>query len=280
MKLSKLVTQGRFLFLNALSYAPYDNAVKQQTVRQQLGTLFSPALTRKPKLRLLAGIHLVNKMLPIEPLLEKHLITFDGLPFNFAGRAPQFLASGSGHNVYAVNFDGRPMVLKIGYNSYGMERKKLLERADMMYSRYRTISDWFRAIPGFIPDEQFLVVHGPLRGYPVIGILQPYLDNMRGIFEDYSEAAFVDLLRRDSHLREQFQTVVAVLNAVYDEQGICIDLLGDANLVVVDDNGTDSLRFIDPNKVIVIGEQAPKTRQQYAERMAHLNRLLAASADS
>lgn len=280
MRLGKLVKQGRFLFLNTLTYIKFDDAGRQQSIRQHLTTLFSPRLTRKPRQRLLAGAHLINRVIPFESYLDSHLITFDGLPFDFTDHAPQFLDSGSGHNVYWLRLNEHPMVLKIGYNSYGMKLPELVKRAIRIRCSHQMLSEWFQDVPGFIPDEQILIVQGPLRGYAAIGILQPYLENMRGIFEDHSEAAFVDLLHKNQPLRDQFRTVVETLNTVYHERHMCIDLLGDGNLVIIDRNGEDALCYIDPNKVIMIEELAPRIRDQYAERMAHRNRLLAASSDS
>lgn len=158
----------------------------------------------------------------------------------------RLIAFGSGAAVLKWHGRSGTKALRIYRKSLGKSPSGLLQIAEYYKKNYETVLAWYGGPLDLVLPMQFLVVQGlPLVG-PVAASLQPYIQAERtDILEDFSESDFVDLMKVNPFLRDQFRFFVEQTLCQWDEGKICYDFVGRENLMLVKQAGGYRLKIVD-----------------------------------
>ena len=247
-------------------------------INESVSSLLSPGNGRYK--RTVAALRLISQFAPqaaIKQIREKYAYKQDFMPFNprdytlrekigFGGMNDVFLLQGS-------RADNPSYVLKINLGESGEGLDKLLSTAKEEREGYERISMAYKDVPGIIPEEHHLIIHGPSLGRPVAASIQPFIgENIRDIFVDFKKDELQDLLQRNKPLREQLTGFIKATlsdNTLIESE---LDLLGRNNLAIVGSEGEERLLMLDPHfrsgKV-----RNPNARKQIEERILYLEEL-------
>ncbi len=227
--------------------------------------------------KMLAALHVVERFLPgFEKVLARLLLHFDRLPF--ANRRLQLIGAGHGQNVFLFETPRGPMVLKIDRESQALSLPELLREAHRIKAEHEIIQRWYNHIPGFVLEESFCIVNGPLKGTSALATIQPYIDETpRGFFEDFGEHDLVEMIRQDEQLLRTFRAFAQTLIRVYQGTGQSIDLLGKRNLCLLGDRPA-CLRFTDAHDIYGLGRinRYPVRQGELERRIEQIKRMLEA----
>ncbi len=171
-------------------------------------------------------------------LLRPGLIPFSGGPVDLLG-------SGSGSTVFHLPMERGRYVLKVYRRTIGRSAERLVRLAAWYRQKHRTVSSWYPGPFSIVAPAGFVVLHGPLLARPGVACLQPYIEGMRGFFEDLDEGEQVRRLEGDAGLKDQFCFFARRTLEVSEASGCCPDLLGSRNLVVTGVRGNSALKLID-----------------------------------
>jgi hypothetical protein len=198
--------------------------------------------------RFLAGIHLINAVLPgFEHRCARGLLDFRSLPI--PDQQMTLIGAGLGQNVFRFNTSHGQMVMKIDRESQALGWSVLLDEARRIRAEHAKIRGWYADILGLIPQESFCIVNGPLKGKRALATIQPYVaERLRGVFEEFEPAELIELLRWCEPLHTGFVAFARRVLEIYEATGECIDLLGDRNLCIRGDNNP-TLYFVDPHDI-------------------------------
>jgi hypothetical protein len=202
--------------------------------------------------RLMAAIKLTGKILPnFDKYIAKLLINTDRFPIDSSFNMPYF--KGFENKIFifeSTNNDSQPTlkVLKVNKASIGMNDEQLALKANEIKSEYNEIKSWYSHLPGFVPEEQMIILHSHLFALPAVATINNFIPGeKKGIFEDYTAEELVNKLNTNPHLKEQFLAFGQTLIDVYYKTGKCIDLPGHHNVSIVSYNGGDNLVLYDPH---------------------------------
>jgi hypothetical protein len=171
---------------------------------------------------------------------------FKNSRFPWKPGATQLIAFGSGAAVFKVVWKSGANALRIYRKSLGKPASGLLETAEYYRKNYETVLAWYGGSWDLVLPMEFLVLQGmPLIG-PVAASLQPYIQvEKRDIFEDFSDTDFLDLMRANPFMRDQFLFFVRQTVCQWDDRKICYDFVGKENLVLVKQDDGYRLKILD-----------------------------------
>jgi len=174
--------------------------------------------------------------------------------------------------------DTSSYVLKINLGGGGSGVEDLLSVAKEQKGEYEYISEVYKDIPGLIPKEYYLIMHGPTMAIPVAAVIQPFIgENLRDVFEDFEKDELLDLLQRNKPLANQISKFAEVART--DESLIEneLDLLGKDNLAIAGDKGDERLLLLDPHfRSHPI--RSTETKKRIEERINYIEELARASS--
>jgi len=267
--------------LRGLEIAAASHLQKGRTSQELLKTLLAPDSHKQE--RLSAGINLVGIAVPgFEEFLGKVLTNRDKLPFKTVD--PNLFFRGGENSIFLIRDEesstaGEEIkVLKINLESLGGNRERLLQIANRIKEEYEKTKSWYADIPDFVPEENTLILHSHLLGKPAVATVQQFIPGeKRGIFEDYSEDELVEKLGKDEYLRSDFVSFCRKLVDIYEETGECIDLPGERNIIIVEEDGKSSLVLLDPHIIHSperLSSFGPLTAERPQERVSQLKSIL------
>lgn len=224
--------------------------------------------------RLQAGLHIANKAIPgLVPNLAKMLSSRDKFPL--VGKNFKLLSYGGESLIF--NVSDQEMVLKLRrLTTLSMNTEQLLAEVHRLRTEYDTIKSWYQSVPGdFIPPELIVLVHGYLFAQPTIAIIQPRInDQIKDVFEDYSQEDLLLALKRSNLLHQQFSIFVQTSLQLYDQQKTSIDLLGLNNLCILEkDDSPMQLLLLDPHVIYtpeLLAQRTAETSVKLEERINYL----------
>lgn len=232
--------------IDALSTAKYDNSDRRETKNIINELIRSP---RGKTGRFLAVTHLTEKIVPgFEDFMSELLLSFDNLPMQID--EVSFAGSGGEQNVFKIKSGDKIFALKIHKLSQMYSGCDFGNQVRRVKNDYRLVCDWFGHIPGFIPKEIHFVGHSPIFGVSALMTIQPFIEEqINGVFEDFTEEKFIDVLGENQNLRKSYLLFSDKLLNLWRRRK-CIDLLGEKNLSVLGER-VDRLKlyFGDPHVI-------------------------------
>ena len=228
--------------------------------------------------RTISTVNLVDRIIPgIASRISRWMLRNSHFPWE-PGNI-QLIAFGSGAAVFKLNWKNEAKVLRIYRRSLGKSSSGLLGTAEYYKKNYETVLAWYGGSLDLVLPMEFLVLEGPPLIGPVAASLQPYIQaEKRDLFEDFSDADFMKLMKANPFLRDQFLFFVEQTLRQWEEGKICYDFVGRENLLLVKWEGSYRLKIVDvgffkfdlpefnvPGKVAQI--------EQKIHRLKHLNQL-------
>lgn len=188
----------------------------------------------------------------------------ESLPFK--SDQPTIVAHGREQQVYKINVNGEPLALKLNMDLRGADLNSLIQQATKIKNEHKRMQGWYGHIPGFIPDERILILHGPPFSFPTVAAIQPFIDgDFHCFFEDFTQEQLVDLMREDQELGKNFMLFAERFQEIAQEEQEYPDLLANGNLAIVSNDDKHQLVFIDPHVIYnreAIRQLSPKDRER------------------
>ena len=250
---------------------------------ESVSKLLSPSNSRYK--RAVAGLRIISEFtpqMPMKKLRERYSYKQDSMPFNLRDYTlKEKIGKGCINDVFLLQANKKDVpsyVLKIDRGEIGERLEKLLSTAKEQKEDYERIAAAYKDLPGLIPKEYYLVMHGPSMRQPVAATIQPFVgENLRDIFVDFEKDELQGLLQRNKTLHEQLDGFVKATRAdntlVEDE----LDLLGINNLAIVGGKGGERLLMLDPH-FRPSRSRSPNYRNQIEECVGYLEKLTKASS--
>lgn len=273
LRLSEVV-YSRFLLM-------FFDAAMTASVRPKKGLIYHIQLILSRNVRIFDKVsslmNLVDTMVPgVSRYLTGLLCNSNWLPFESA--SVSLIDYGSGATVFLLEREDERKILKVFRKSLGKRLGGLLEVADWYKGRYETVCSWYNGKFDLVPVSIVLIVRGLILGRPVAAALQPYIyGEKKDLFEEFSDDGLMRLMRDDDDLRKQFLYFAEkTVSIFHSEEGLCLDLLGTNNVVLV--NNGDGFRLVILDNGIFelekIKRQSPTQFYQLEERISRLESLL------
>jgi hypothetical protein len=224
-----------------------------------------------------AAVSLLDRALPGSASALARRLT-SAAPLALAATAIEPLDFGSGTTVFRLETPVGPRVLKVFRRSLGRPLAEQLAVAAHYAGRYRTVSGWYRAVPGLVAPSAYLLLPGPIGGRPVAAVVQPLVAGRRRcFFEDLDPAEALRLLSGDPVLAEQFQGFARVTFECWSRGERCLDLVGRENLMLVESDGRARFAIVDCGlfELPAVRREAPARYAALCERIGRLESLLA-----
>ncbi|MDH3691666.1 MAG: hypothetical protein OEU36_19660 [Gammaproteobacteria bacterium] len=136
-------------------------------------------------------------------------------------------------------------VVKIYKKSLGNDLDGLMKVADFYKKKYELAKSWYDA-PGLVPPTHFVIMPSPVLGSPAAACIQSYIEGEKKDFlNDFTDMELVNLIRQDDALRKQFICFAKQTIHMYCDNELCIDLLGEGNLILAKNDDLVTLNLID-----------------------------------
>lgn len=276
------VTSGlKGMALRGLERAAASHLHKGRGPRELLATLFGSDVYKQE--RLSAGINLVGYVVPgFEEFLARTFTRSDKLPFH--GVSPEMFFRSGENSIFLVERQGSKKtsqdikVLKINRESMGLNSESLLRIAKRIGGEYKKIKAWYRDIPGFVPNENTLIVQSHFLSRPAAATVQEFIPGeKRGIFEDFSEEELAETIEKDALLRQNFISFAKTTLEIYERDSETIDLVGARNVVITQDAGKSKLVLLDPHVIYSpqrLSTLSPSVTERLNERIGSLRSVL------
>ncbi|MEO8356033.1 MAG: hypothetical protein ABI621_08965 [Chloroflexota bacterium] len=242
---------------------------KQTTFARSDSTLY-PYKSRYK--RAISVVSLVDRVIPRASDRLSRLM-YKNNRFPWSAVDIDLAAFGSGTAVFKVNGEGDDKALRIYRKSLGKSLRGVLEIARYYKRNYETVLSWYGGSVGLVLPMDFLVLCGPPFSNPVAASLQPYIHgHKQDPFNDFSDDELVGLLQRNETIREQFIYFARQTTGQWQGQKTCFDLLGNQNLMLVNQGGNYRLCIADVGifDFDVIAKQYPEKREKIKHRMDRL----------
>jgi len=205
--------------------------------------------------RTVAALEIITGLtgrIPAGMLRERYAYKQDLMPFSPEDYAlKDKIGFGGVNDVFLLqsNKEGvRSYVLKVNLCEWGSGIKDLLSVAKEQKKEYERISTVYEGIPGLVPGELYLIMHGPSMRRPVSAMIQPFVEgDIRDVFVDFKKDELLDLLQKNRSLACQFAMFAEATRADGSLIENELDLLGMNNLAIVGDGGGERLLLLDPH---------------------------------
>lgn len=265
-----LLPRSKWLYtgLDALLTAPLTPA---ETARERIRLILRPRSSNYRRVSALSN--LLDYVAPgrVSRRLASALIDLRHFPLAVA--RVEVLAHGSGSTVFLIDTGSRRMVLKVLRRSLARPARQAVQVARDFQRKHLRLRAVFNGADEVVVPSLFLVLHGPLLGAAAAAVLQPYVEGRKqDIFLDYSVDEAIALLRRTPQLGSQWVGFAQRFLRSMEETGICFDLVGRENLMLVEYEGKLSLKIAD-NGVFDVGALSVQSPARHAQLQAHIDRL-------
>lgn len=181
-------------------------------------------------------------------------------------------AYGTSVMVFLVETAQGRSVIKIYKKSLGNDLNGLLKVANYYKKKYELAKSLYDA-PGLVPPGHFVVISSPILGSPAAACIQSYIEGEKKDFiNDFSDMELVDLIRQDDALRQQFICFANQTIRMYADHELCIDLLGEGNLILAKNDGIVTLNLVDCG-ILPISLWKSRSDKNYSKIDAYVSRL-------
>lgn len=226
--------------------------------------------------RVASCLNLVHTILPSLSLaLTRRFYETQHLPFG--SPTLKFLDYGSGGTVFLLQGDHEPKVIKIYRKSLGQPLETLVDILLRQRQKYETVSRWYNTGVEVVPPGDFLIVNGPHMGSPAVALLQPYVEgHKKDLLGDFTDDDLLALFVANPIVRQQFYIFATQTIADFFAGGDCFDLVGKANLMLIEHDEKRRLAIVDAGifDLPTVRQKRPQAFAQMQQHVARLRRLL------
>jgi len=254
--------------------------VDKEEEAKEYGEIFKDLLSRGNTKyeRIVAAFEIVHRLVPqaaVEKLRERYSYRRDEIPVSPKDYTlMDKIGYGGVNDVFFLRSNkegGLSYVLKVNLgDGKGRDVENLVDLASEQKKEYEQIVEQFKGIPGLVPEEHHVVIHGPSFGKPAAAMIQPFIgDNIRDIFQDFKKEELQEVLKSNKYLTNQltkFTKIVKDDSSLIEKE---LDILGERNLAVVGEEGTEKLLMMDPH-FRSKPHRSDKTRGQIEEKLNYL----------
>lgn len=285
-----IIRQGRIILKTEMrSFEHYQrqfNRVQEEVLRTRsedirlgdvMEILKDPASGRT--LRAVALGKLIKKLVPgsrtpeLGSMYDTQNLPFDPELLEFKGK----IGMGGVSDVYLLESQDRgfpSVVLKIN----GLQRasaSELVAKAAELQKEHEEIRSWYEDVKEIAPPEHFVVTEGVMHNEQVIMSVQEFIgSNLKDIFTEVEEDDLVQHAELDPVFYDQLSTFVQMTLKKEDEEKVSIDLLGNQNVSVAENEKGDwRLVLLDLHGIQQSGSMDKKRESMKNERLDLLRRL-------
>ncbi len=184
------------------------------------------------------------------------------------------------YKLTALDPDSPSYVIKIDQRNGAKTIDELVARGKQVKEEYETEREWYRDLPGLIPEELQFIAKSPRGGGNALFTIQEYYgtaNEIHDLFRGYPKEELISILRGDPALAETFQTFATLTLERAERDGVVVDTLGDRNVVIVDrPEDRHEIHILDPHAMKDLRQ--PKYPDQADRIQADLDFLRTVSA--
>ncbi len=231
--------------------------------------------------KLVACVQLIKQALPTalsESLVKKlDQKDFSHLPFNPKKIIlKDKIGAGYVSKVYLLESQTEnqtSFVIKLDFCHYG-DTEKLQQIAKQNNQDYEFVRQYYQDLPDLVPSELSFITTVQKNKQPIIATIQAFIgSDIRDVFNDFSHLELVKLLKKDNDLQQDFIKFVDLTLNLAEKQQKVIDLLGEKNLVIVENQGKYYLKFLDPHLISSLIKSTTERSQRLQEAISYLKNI-------
>ncbi len=231
--------------------------------------------------RLVAALSLVNELMPeaLSRQLAKKLDRkdFSQLPFNPEKlEFKEKIGAGYVSKVYLLEAkaDSLPSyVLKLDFNKPG-DANDLHKFVKQNQEDYERIKDYYRDLPDLIPEEESLLLTGRKDRKPVVATVQKFIGtNLKDVFNDYTPEELRTVMANNPALHKDLAHFTELSLAWRVERSEAVDLVGEKNLVVAEQDGRLVLKFLDPHLISSLASDDRERNKDLEKALSYLENI-------
>jgi hypothetical protein len=144
-------------------------------------------------------------------------------------------------------------VIKIDQRNGTKRVDELVDRGKQVKAEYELECEWYRDLPGLIPEELQFIAKSPRRGGNALFTIQKYFgtaDEIHDLFRGYPKDELIRILRSDPDLCNRFKRFATITLERAEREGLVPDTLGDRNIVLVDcPTARRQIHILDPHAI-------------------------------
>lgn len=255
-------------FGRATERAFMDEKMEKRKASEHLEILFGEGRSKFD--RAIAMMSLLRKILPAD--VTKFKYKTENLPFNpnrYELRKP--IGWGGESDVYLLESkeEGEPSwALKINHQEGDPD--ELSAKAQEIRQKYETVRELYKGIEGLVPQEWTIILEGVKNGKPAIATIQKYYGKeIRDVFKDVKEEELARILSKNPNLKQSLNQFLRISREL-GKRGEMVDLLGDGNFSLVEEDGRGKLILLDPHLISDPFRTEEKIKNRQRERLAYL----------
>jgi len=164
------------------------------------------------------------------------------------------------------------LVMKVFQNG-SKTLEQIHEKAVQVKNDYETLKDWYKDMPGLIPNQAEVILPRFQRphGEPSLVIFQDFLGKgIQDVAHDFSAEHWTKTCAQFPQLNSQLRQFVNITERNIVEKDLVPDLLGRDNLAAAYDKGSVKLVFLDPDGIDHISHMDDKTKKRVLDRLSLL----------
>ena len=195
--------------------------------------------------RIGAFINLINRVIPgIARKASRYLMRSKKLPFA-EGRLT-LLNIGSGSTVFRYQNACGDLVVKTSRRTLGKPLATLLKFSRQYRENYNKLTKWYNDKHSLVLPSHFIITRCSLLDTPCVASLQSCMDGKHeDLLRDFDDEQIVHMMRQDQRLRDQFMCFIrGTLHGIKSE-GLCLDMLGKNNLMLLTRKNVMQLLIVD-----------------------------------
>ena len=171
------------------------------------------------------------------------------------------------------------LVFKLEYSGV-RDLSKLQQRAMKIQDAHETITEWYKTIPNFIPEQKTIIIEGLQRlsgKHAAIATIQKFMGaNLRDVAEEISDFEWKKMAREHPLILGELKDFFAITKTKLQETGYIIDVPGKRNLSLAEIQGEPRLVFLDANDLFPFDDLNIQQKTMVRERLALLENRIAA----
>jgi hypothetical protein len=210
---------------------------------QNVKLLIQPGASNHVKMG--AFINIFNNFVPgTSRAVSNYLMRSDNLPLP-RGQLT-LLSYGTGSTVYRYENANEAYVVKTSRRTLGKPPSVLLKFSEQYRENFNKLDRWYNKRHCLVVPSLFLIIQSTLLNIPCVACIQGFVHGeQEDLLRDYDDAQIIEMMRHDERLGVQFKDFVwATVNSIRSE-GLCFDMLGKNNLMLLTHEDGRQLVIVD-----------------------------------
>ena len=195
--------------------------------------------------RIGAFINLINRVVPgIDRKASKYLMRSKKLPLA-EGRLA-LLNYGSGSTVFRYQNAYGDHVVKISRVTMGKSLATLLKFSRQYKENSSKLAGWYNDKHLLVLPTHFLITQSSFLDTPCVASIQAYMyGKQEDLLRDFDDEQIVHMMKQDRQLGDQFMDFFRGTLHAIESEGLCLDMLGKNNLMLLTREDARQLLIVD-----------------------------------